>query len=90
MNIQRTYLILRLLIYDLSIYFNLDLEYYLVRSVVPGGARGAIALHSQILTDQLTLSQPRGAEYAHQIVLTSPNFQTFRRPCLVKTINTVR
>ena len=39
--------------------------------------------HPQILTDQLTLSQPRGLNYAHQIVLAPPNFQTFRRPCMI-------
>ena len=44
------------------------------RGVVPGGA--------QILADQLTLSQPRGADYAQQIILAPPDFQTFRRPCI--------
>ena len=34
----------------------------------------------QMLADQLTLSQPRGADYAHQIILAPPDFQTFRRP----------
>ena len=34
-----------------------------LRSVVPGGAGGAHA--PQILADQLTLSQPGGADYAH-------------------------
>jgi hypothetical protein len=37
--------------------------------------------HPQILADQLTLSQPRGADYAHQIILTPSDFQTFQRPC---------
>ena len=36
--------------------------------------------HPQILADQLTLSQPEGADYAHQIVLAPPDFQTLRRP----------
>ena len=36
----------------------------------------------QILVDQLTLSQPRGADYAHQIMMTPLDFQTFRWPCL--------
>ena len=31
----------------------------------------------QILVDQLTLSQPRGADYANQMILASPDFQTF-------------
>ena len=38
--------------------------------------------HPQILADQLTLSQPRGADYAQQIILAPPDFQTFRRPCI--------
>ena len=44
------------------------------RPVVPGGAGGAIA--SQ---DQLTLSQPEGADYAHQITRTTgtPGFSDF-------------
>ena len=37
----------------------------------------------QILADQLTLSQPRGIDYAHQIILAPQNFQTFRRPWYV-------
>ena len=41
------------------------------RGVVPGGAG------PQILADQLTLSQPEGADYAHQIILAHPDFQTF-------------
>jgi uncharacterized Zn-finger protein len=40
---------------------------------VPG-----VPWHPQILADQLTLSKPRGADYAHQIIL---DFQTFRRLC---------
>ena len=42
---------------------------------VPG-----VPWHPQILADQLTLFQPRGADYAHQIILAPPDFQTFRRP----------
>ena len=34
----------------------------------------------QILADQLTLSQPRGADYAHQIIPAPSDFQTFQRP----------
>ena len=43
---------------------------------VPG-----VPWHPQILADWLTLSQPRGADYAHQIILAPTDFQTFRRPC---------
>ena len=48
------------------------------RPVVPGGAGDAMP--PRILADQLTLSQPRGADYAQQILLAPPDFQTFRRP----------
>ena len=37
--------------------------------------------HPQILTDNLTLSQPGGTDYAHQIILAPPDFQAFLRPC---------
>ena len=46
----------------------------------PLGVPG-VPWHPQNLADQLTLSQPRGADYAHQITLATPDFQTFRRPC---------
>ena len=49
-----------------------------LRPVVPGGVGGAMA--PQILPDKLTLSHPRGADYANQIILAFPDFQTFRRP----------
>ena len=32
--------------------------------------------HPQIMADQLTLSQPRGADYAYQMILAPPDFQT--------------
>ena len=41
-----------------------------------------VSWNSQILADQLTLSQLRGPDYAHQIILAPPDFQTFLRPCL--------
>ena len=37
-----------------------------------GGTKGAMP--SQILADQLTLSQPRGAYYAHRITTCPPGF----------------
>ena len=41
------------------------------------------AWHPQILTDQLTLSQPRGADYAHQIIHTgTPGFSDLPTPLL--------
>ena len=49
------------------------------RPVVPGGVGDAMGLPN--LADQLTLFQPRGADYVHQNILAPPDFQTFRRPC---------
>ena len=43
------------------------------RPIVPGG-------HPQILAAKLTLSQPGGADHAHQVILALPDFQTFLRP----------
>ena len=37
----------------------------------------------QILADQLTLSQPEGADFAHHITNGTPYFQTFLRPCIL-------
>ena len=49
--------------------------------VVPGGTGGT--WHPHFFADQLTLSQPRGADYAQQIILGlgPPEFQTFQQPC---------
>ena len=41
--------------------------------------------YPQILADQLTLSQPRGTNYAHQIILATTDFQTFHRPWIIHT-----
>jgi hypothetical protein len=38
--------------------------------------------YPQFLADQLTLSQPRGVDYAHHI-LALPDFQTFLWPCVL-------
>ena len=43
---------------------------------VPG-----VPWHPPSLEDQLILAQPRGADYAHKVILASPDFETFRRPC---------
>ena len=51
-------------------------DYCLLKPAVP-----------HILTDQLTLSQPGRADYAHQIILASPDFPTFLRPCAVLEIS---
>ena len=34
-------------------------------------------VHPQILADQLTLSQPGGADYAHHITTGTPDFSDF-------------
>ena len=49
---------------------------------VTGLSSLGVPWHPQILADQLTLSQPRGTDYAHEIILAPPDFQTFRRPCI--------
>ena len=36
--------------------------------------------HFQILSDQITLSQTEGPDYAHQITTAHLDFQTFLRP----------
>ena len=40
------------------------------------GCRG-VPWHPQILADQLTLSQPGGADYAHHITTGTPGFSDF-------------
>ena len=42
------------------------------RPVVPGSA--GVPWHPQILADQLILSQPGGADYAHHITTGTPGF----------------
>ena len=41
--------------------------------------------HPQILAEQLNPYQPRGADYEHQIIMVSPDFQTFLWPRLLNT-----
>ena len=53
--------------------------------VVPG-----VPWHPQILAYQLTISQQRVADYAHQIILASPNFQTLRWPWTMRNWNKTR
>jgi hypothetical protein len=58
--------------------------YYIVlQGCRPWGA--GVPWHPKILADQLTLSQPGVADYAHQKILAPPDFQTFLRPlmCMV-------
>ena len=40
----------------------------------PGLQEPGVPQHPQILADQLTLSQPEGADYAHQITTGTPGF----------------
>ena len=55
-----------------------------VRKNIAGVSSLGVPWHPQILADQLTLSQPGGADYARQIILAPPDFQTFLRPCIVQ------
>ena len=50
-----------------------------VRPVGPGVP--GVQWHPQMLSDQFTLSQPEGADYAHHITTGPPYFLTFRRLC---------
>ena len=53
------------------------------KPVVPGGARGAMALPDfgrSVNPISTNLPRARGVDYAHEIILAPPDFQTFRRP----------
>ena len=52
-----------------------------VRPVGPGVPGVQWHLLPQMLTDQLTLSPPGGADYAHDIPTGPPYFWNFRRLC---------
>ena len=52
------------------------LPYYIFKSVLFKIG----LLCPQILSAQLTLSQPGGTEYARKIILAPPDFQTFLQP----------
>ena len=59
---------------------NMHCNYSGVSSLgVPG-----VPWHPQILADQLTPSQPVGADYAHQIILAPPDFQIFLQPWITR------
>ena len=50
------------------------------RGVDPGAAGAGVPWNPQILADQLTLSQPRGADIMPTtLILAPPDFQTFLR-----------
>ena len=55
-------------------------SYAYVRGVVPGGAGGAMA-YSDFGRSVNPISN-RGRDYAHQIIMAPPDFQTFLRPCM--------
>ena len=56
----------------------LELQLNKYRPVVPGGA--GVVMAPPDLEDQLTLSEPRVDDYAHLIILSPPDFQTFQQP----------
>ena len=53
------------------------------------GGTGAGGMCPPFLSDQLTLSQPGGANYAHNIITCSSDFQTFLWPCRVLKNNSI-
>ena len=67
---------------------NLDWNMINVAGLSSLGVPG-VPWHPQISSDQLTLSQPRGADYAHQIILAPSDFQTFRQPCVDENLSSV-
>ena len=54
-----------------------------------GGTGGRGACAHLFLSDQLTLSQPGGANYAHNIITCPSDFQTFLRLCRVFKNNSI-
>ena len=48
------------------------------------GCQCSVIMASQILTDQLTLSQPRGQILPTTLLLVPSNFQTFLQPCCIQ------
>ena len=69
---------------------RLGLFYFFTGASSPGvpGVPG-VPWHPHILADQLTLSQRRGADYAHQIIQAPPDFQTFLRPCFISSVKQI-
>ena len=72
---------------DLQCYQKKIIEWHFLKihgdtagMAVPGGRRGHTP-PTQILADQLTLSQPGRADSAHHIT-TRLDFQTCRHPCI--------
>ena len=52
-------------------------------AVATGGGGGRISLPPPFLSDQITLSQPGGANYAHIMITCPSDLQTFLQPCKV-------
>ena len=69
-------------------YFRFPSQYpYLDAGLSSLGVPG-VPWHPQILADQLTLSQQRGADYAHQIIL-APGFSDLPMGLLVSVFNII-
>ena len=47
------------------------------------GAGGAMAPPDFSKSDKPISTRGRAEDYAHQIILPHPDFQTFRRPCVL-------
>ena len=58
---------------DLGTYFTTRVKFD-ETGVSSLGVPGVLPWHPQILADQLTLSQPGGADYAHHISTGTPEF----------------
>ena len=53
-----------------------ELHFRFINSFIqPTRVGSLLGVHPQILANQLTLSQPRGADYAHQIILAPRIFR---------------
>ena len=65
---------------DLSIHLGIHGEASQGRPVVAGGAGGTMARPPDFGRSVNPIST-KGADYAHQLILAPPDFQTFRQPC---------
>jgi hypothetical protein len=61
-------------------------ESILTEYLLPGLSSLGLGMPWHILTDQLTLSQQRGADYAQQIILAPPGFSDLPTALLLSKI----
>ena len=84
---SESYVPIRISWHKISAIFPLDIEImYFFTAILPffnpiiSCCLFRRVIKADFLADQLTLSQPKGADYAHQKILAFPDFQTFQRP----------